>query len=180
MATPRRYIKRANINYNPSSQAFNELSKAAGKIVPKATNIARNAGQLALPIAGPKKIVAGAKIVKKVVKAVTGKKKTTKTSRGSSLPIPGMGVKSKAERIRVTNSKFDERIANIEKNLKQAITEGKSSFQIKKFRDKNVGVVYGNLWLQRDLSKKKRKQKRQFNYFCLNEFREQKCHSNLI
>lgn len=134
MATPRKYIKRANINYNPSSQAFNELSKAAGKIVPRAANVARNVGQVALPIPGPKKIVAGAKVVNKVVKAVTNKKKVTKTSRGSSLPIPGMGVKGKAERTRVTNSKFDERITNIEKNLKQAIKEGKSSFQVNKLR----------------------------------------------
>ena len=132
MATPRRYIKRANINYNPSSQAFNELSKAAGKIVPKATKIARNVGQLALPIPGPKKIVAGAKAVNAVAKVV--KKKVTKTSRGSSLPIPGMGVKGKAERTRVTNSKFDERITGLEKDLKKAKEEGKSQFQINKLR----------------------------------------------
>ena len=134
MATPRKYIKRANINYNPSSQAFNELSKAAGKIVPRAAKIAREGMMMAVPVPSAKKIVTGAKVVKKVVKAVTNKKKVTKTSRGSSLPIPGMGVNSKAERTRVTNSKFDERIANIEKNLKQAIKEGKSSFQINKFR----------------------------------------------
>ena len=132
MATPRRYIKRANINYNPSSQAFNELSKAAGKIVPKAAKIARNVGQLALPIPGPKKIVAGAKAVNAVAKVV--KKKVTKTSRGSSLPIPGMGVRSKAERTRVTNSKFDERITGLEKDLKKAKEEGKSQFQINKLR----------------------------------------------
>jgi hypothetical protein len=132
MATPRRYIKRSNINYNPSSQAFNELSKAAGKIVPKATKIARNVGQLALPIPGPKKIVAGAKAVNAVAKVV--KKKVTKTSRGSSLPIPGMGVKGKAERTRVTNSKFDERITGLEKDLKKAKEEGKSQFQINKLR----------------------------------------------
>jgi len=132
MATPRRYIKRSNINYNPSSQAFNELSKAAGKIVPKAANIARNVGQLALPVPGPKKIVAGAKAARAVAKVV--KKKVTKTSRGSSLPIPGMGVRSKAERTRVTNSKFDERITGLEKDLKKAKAEGKSQFQINKFK----------------------------------------------
>jgi hypothetical protein len=101
MATPRRYIKRANINYNPSSQAFNELSKAAGKIVPRAAKIAREGMMMAVPVPSPKKIVTGAKVVNKVVKAVTNKKKVTKTSRGSSLPIPGMGVRSKAERTRV-------------------------------------------------------------------------------
>lgn len=134
MATPRKYIKRANINYSPSSQAFNELSKAAGKIVPRATNVAREAMQVALPIPGPKKIIAGAKVVNKVVKAVRTTKKVTKTSRGSSLPIPGMGVKSKAERTRVNNSKFDERIIDLQKNLKQAKAEGKSLFQINKLR----------------------------------------------
>ena len=132
MATPRRYIKRSNINYNPSSQAFNELSKAAGKIVPKAANIARNVGQLPLPVPGPKKIIVGAKAARAVAKVV--KKKVTKTSRGSSLPIPGMGVRSKAERTRVTNSKFDERITGLEKDLKKAKAEGKSQFQINKFK----------------------------------------------
>jgi hypothetical protein len=43
-------------------------------------------------------------------------------------------LESKAERTRVTNSKFDERIATIEENSKQAIKEGKSSFQVNKFR----------------------------------------------
>jgi hypothetical protein len=134
MPKPKKYIKRSNVNFNPSNSAFNELSKAAGKIVPRAANVARNVGQLALPVPGPKKFVAGAKVARAAVKAVKGKKKVTKTSRGSSLPIPGMGVKSRAERNRVTNSKFDERITNIEKDLKQAIKEGKSSFQINKFR----------------------------------------------
>lgn len=134
MPKPKKYIKRTNTNYNPSSQAFNELSKAAGKIVPRAANIARNVGQLALPVPGPKKFVAGAKVARAAVKAVKGKKKVTKTSRGSSLPIPGMGVKSRAERNRVTNSKFDERITNIEKDLKQAKAQGKSSFQVNKLR----------------------------------------------
>jgi hypothetical protein len=132
MATPRKYIKRANINYSPSSQAFTELSKAAGKIVPRAGKIAREGMMIAIPVPGPKKIVAGAKAVNAVAKVV--KKKVTKTSRGSSLPIPGMGVKSKAERTRVNNSKFDERIIGLEKDLKQAKEEGKSLFQINKLR----------------------------------------------
>ena len=132
MATPRKYIKRANINYSPSSQAFTELSKAAGKIVPRAGKIAREGIMMAIPVPGPKKIVAGAKAVNAVAKVV--KKKVTKTSRGSSLPIPGMGVKSKAERTRVNNSKFDERIIGLEKDLKQAKEEGKSLFQINKLR----------------------------------------------
>jgi hypothetical protein len=38
---------------------------------------------MAIRGASPKKIVTGAKVVKKVVKAVTSKKKVTKTSRGS-------------------------------------------------------------------------------------------------
>jgi len=132
VATPRKYIKRANINYNPSSQAFNELSKAAGKVVPKAANAARQAMQMAIPVPGPKKIVAGAKAARAVAKVV--KKKVAKTSRGSSLPIPGMGVKSKAERVRVNNSKFDERIIGLQKDLKKAKEEGKSQFQINKLR----------------------------------------------
>jgi hypothetical protein len=132
MATPRKYIKRANINYSPSNQAFTELSKAAGKIVPRAGKIAREGIMMAIPVPGPKKIVAGAKAVNAVAKVV--KKKVTKTSRGSSLPIPGMGVKSKAERTRVNNSKFDERIIGLEKDLKQAKEEGKSLFQINKLR----------------------------------------------
>lgn len=134
MPTSRKYIKRANINYSPSSQAFTELGKAAGKIVPRAGKIAREGIMMAIPVPGPKKIVAGAKVVNKVVKAVTNKKKVTKTSRGSSLPIPGMGVRSKAERVRVNNSKFDERIIGLQKDLKQAIKEGKSSFQVNKLR----------------------------------------------
>ena len=134
MATPRKYIKRANINYNPSSQAFTELSKAAGKIVPRAGKIASEGIMMAIPIPGPKKIVAGAKVVNKVVKAVRGTKKVAKTSRGSSLPIPGMGVKSKAERVRVNNSKYDERIIGLQKDLKKAKEEGKSQFQINKLR----------------------------------------------
>ena len=132
MATPRKYIKRANINYNPSSQAFTELSKAAGKIVPRAGKIAREGMMMAIPVPGPKKIVAGAKVARAVAKVV--KKKVTKTSRGSSLPIPGMGVKSKAERVRVNNSKFDERIIGLQKDLKKAKEEGKSQFQINKLR----------------------------------------------
>jgi hypothetical protein len=132
VATPRKYIKRANINYNPSNQAFNELSKAAGKVVPKAANAARQAMQMAIPVPGPKKIVAGAKAARAVAKVV--KKKVTKTSRGSSLPIPGMGVRSKAERTRVNNSKFDERIIGLQKDLKKAKEEGKSQFQINKLR----------------------------------------------
>jgi hypothetical protein len=132
MAKPKKYIKRSNVNFNPSSQAFNELSKAAGKVVPRAANIARNIGQLALPVPGPKKIVTGAKAARAVAKVV--KKKVTKTSRGSSLPIPGMGVRSKAERTRVTNSKFDERITGLEKDLKKAKAEGKSQFQVNKLR----------------------------------------------
>jgi hypothetical protein len=132
MATPRKYIKRANINYNPSSQAFTELSKAAGKIVPRAGKIAREGIMMAIPVPGPKKIVAGAKVARVVAKVV--KKKVTKTSRGSSLPIPGMGVKSKAERVRVNNSKYDERIIGLQKDLKKAKEEGKSQFQINKLR----------------------------------------------
>jgi hypothetical protein len=132
VATPRKYIKRANINYNPSSQAFTELSKAAGKIVPRAGKIAREGMMMAIPVPGPKKIVAGAKVARAVAKVV--KKKVTKTSRGSSLPIPGMGVKSKAERVRVNNSKFDERIIGLQKDLKKAKEEGKSQFQINKLR----------------------------------------------
>jgi hypothetical protein len=132
MATPRKYIKRANINYSPSSQAFTELSKAAGKIVPRAGKIAREGIMMAVPVPGPKKIVAGAKAARVVANVV--KKKVAKTSRGSSLPIPGMGVKSKAERTRVNNSKFDERIIGLQKDLKQAKEEGKSLFQINKLR----------------------------------------------
>ena len=132
MATPRKYIKRANINYNPSSQAFTELSKAAGKIVPRAGKIAREGMMMAIPVPSPKKIIAGAKAVRVVANVV--KKKVAKTSRGSSLPIPGMGVRSKAERTRVNNSKFDERIIGLEKDLKQAKAEGKSLFQINKLR----------------------------------------------
>lgn len=132
MATPRKYIKRANINYNPSSQAFTELSKAAGKIVPRAGKIAREGMMMAIPVPGPKKIVTGAKAARVVANVV--KKKVTKTSRGSSLPIPGMGVKSKAERVRVNNSKFDERIIGLQKDLKKAKEEGKSQFQINKLR----------------------------------------------
>jgi hypothetical protein len=134
MATPRKYIKRANINYSPSSQAFTELSKAASKIVPRAGNIGREAIMMAIPIPGPKKIITGAKVVNKVIKTVRGTKKVAKTSRGSSLPIPGMGVKSKAERTRVNNSKFDERIIGLQKDLKKAKEEGKSQFQINKLR----------------------------------------------
>jgi hypothetical protein len=132
MAKPKKYIKRSNVNFNPSNQAFNELSKAAGKVVPRAANIARNIGQLALPVPGPKKIITGAKAARAVAKVV--KKKVTKTSRGSSLPIPGMGVRSKAERTRVNNSKFDERITGLEKDLKKAKSEGKSQFQVNKLR----------------------------------------------
>jgi len=127
-----RNIKRSNVNFNPSSAAFNELSKAAGKIVPRASNVARGAMQIALPIPGPKKIVAGAKAARVVANVV--KKKVAKTSRGSSLPIPGMGVKSKAERTRVNNSKFDERIIGLQKDLKKAKVEGKSSYQVNKLR----------------------------------------------
>lgn len=134
MTTPRKYIKRANINYSPSNQAFTELSKAAEKIAPKAQKIVREGMMMAIPIPGPKKIIAGAKVARAAVKAVRGAKKVTKTSRGSSLPIPGMGVRSKAERVRVNNSKFDERIIGLEKDLKQAIKEGKSSFQVNKLR----------------------------------------------
>jgi hypothetical protein len=127
-----RNIKRSNVNFNPSSAAFNELSKAAGKIVPRAANVAREAMQVALPIPGPKKIVAGAKAARVVANVV--KKKVAKTSRGSSLPIPGMGVKSKAERVRVNNSKYDESIKSLQKDLKKAKIEGKSQFQINKLR----------------------------------------------
>jgi len=134
MATPRKYIKRANINYSPSSQAFTELSKAAGKIVPRAGKIAREGIMMAIPVPGPKKIVTGAKVVNKVVKAVRGTKKVAKTSTGLSLPIPGMGVKGQAERVRVNNSKFDERIIGLQKDLKKAKEEGKSLFQINKLR----------------------------------------------
>jgi hypothetical protein len=132
MAKPKKYIKRSNVNFNPSNQAFNELSKAASKVVPRAANIARNIGQLALPVPGPKKIITGAKAARAVAKVV--KKKVTKTSRGSSLPIPGMGVRSKAERTRVNNSKFDERITGLEKDLKKAKSEGKSQFQVNKLK----------------------------------------------
>lgn len=132
MATPRKYIKRANINYSPSSQAFNELSKAAGKIVPRAGKIAREGMMMAVPVPGPKKIVAGAKAARVVANVV--KKKVAKTSRGSSLPIPGMGVRSKAERVRVNNSKYDETIKGLEKELKQAKAEKKSTYQINKLR----------------------------------------------
>ena len=134
MPTPKKYIKRSNVNFNPSSAAFNELSKAAGKIVPRAANVTREAMQIALPIPGPKKIIAGAKVARAAVKAVKGKKKVTKTSRGSSLPIPGMGVRSKAERVRVNNSKYDEAIKDLQKQLKEAKTQKKSQFQINKLR----------------------------------------------
>lgn len=132
MAAPKKNIKRSNVNFNPSSAAFNELSKATGKIVPRAANVAREAMQMAIPIPGPKKIIAGAKAARVVAKVV--KKTVTKTSRGSSLPIPGMGVRSKAERVRVNNSKYDESIKGLQKDLKKAKTEGKSQFQINKLR----------------------------------------------
>lgn len=128
MATPKKYIRRNSVSGN----AFNELSKAAGKVVPQATNVARQAMQLGLPVPGPKKIVAGAKAARVVANVV--KKKVAKTSRGSSLPIPGMGVRSKAERVRVNNSKYDEAIKGLQKDLKKAKAEGKSSYQINKLR----------------------------------------------
>jgi hypothetical protein len=51
--------------------SLTELSKAAGKIMPRAAKIAREGMMMAVPVPSAKKIVTGAKVVKKVVKAVT-------------------------------------------------------------------------------------------------------------
>ena len=82
----------------------------------------------------PPVVAAAAGAAGTVIKVVKATRKVAKTSRGSSLPLPGMGVKSIAERTRVNNSKFDERIIGLQKDLKKAIVEGKSLFQVNKLR----------------------------------------------